>query len=70
MVWRHRKYAVIIPYIEIASLFIQGFVPFNYGDFMGFFSIMTMISLYASVCCELGPNIIAVTILFIILQFF
>ena len=69
VIWRNRRYASIIPYFEIAGLFIQGFVPFNYGDFMGFFTTMTMVSLYASVCCELGPNLIAVTILYIILQF-
>ena len=66
VVWRHRKYARIIPYLEIAVLFIQGFVPFNYGDFMGILSVMIRMSVFASVCCELGPNLIAVTILYII----
>ena len=35
VIWRHRKYARVIPYLELAVLFIQGFIPFNYGDFMG-----------------------------------
>lgn len=43
VIWRHRKYARIIPYLEIAVLFIQGFVPFNYGDFMGILSVMIRI---------------------------
>ena len=67
--WRRRSFARLIPYYEGVSNIIQGFVPFNYGDFSRLILLTTILFVYASVCCDLKPNIIYIMVTLNVMQF-
>ena len=58
LVWRRRHLAGWLIYYESLSIFVQGFVPFNFGDFQGLILIMVMIMASLNVLCDTGPAII------------
>ena len=43
LVWRRRHLAGWLIYYESLSILVQGFVPWNFGDFQGLILIMVMI---------------------------
>ena len=43
ILYKHRKYANYLLYYELVSTIVQGFVPFNYGDFRNLFLIFIML---------------------------
>ena len=63
LVWRNRKFANWIIYYELMNnCLIQGFVPFNYGDFGHLINYMAVCSTFLAVANDLRPSIIAGTL--------
>ena len=57
------KFASWILYYElISTCMIQGFIPFNYGDFGHLVSYMAVCTTFVLFADDLGPSIIACTI--------
>ena len=43
LIFKYRWMARYLVYYEVLSIFSQGFVPFNFGDFMNIFLLMLMV---------------------------
>ena len=43
LIWRRRQFANWLLYYELVSILLQGFVPFNFGDFQLIMLLMLLI---------------------------
>ena len=69
IIWRRRQFANWLLYYELVSILLQGFVPFNFGDFQLIMLLMLMIQTFITVACDLSPNVICCTIVCLIMMF-
>ena len=68
--WRYRKMAKVLFFFECLQLVLEGFVPIDFGQSQAFFVCVQLLLLQVTVGLHSGPNIVASTLLFFVIQFF
>ena len=58
IVWKWRQRANLILYYELISFVVQGFVPFDYGDFDQLVLLITALFMYMCGACNTGESVI------------
>ena len=69
LIYKKRHLAKWLCYYELTSILIQGFVPFNYGDFMNLTLLQSLLQIYITMACDIGPNAIACVATMLIIYF-
>ena len=68
LICRRRHLANLLFYYEMISILLQGFVPFDFGDFGMIMLLMLMIQTYITVACDLSRNVICCTVISLIMM--
>ena len=68
--WRWRSAANMIFAFECLQLVLEGFIPIDFGLWQAFVGCLSLLLLQASVGLHPGPNIIASTLIYFVMEFF
>ena len=64
-----RRLANLFLYYELLYFLVQGLVPYDYGDFMHFVNLSSVLIIYMTVAIKPGQSTVACTVCMLVCEF-
>ena len=68
VIWKNRKYASLLVYFELCNMCLHAMLPMKFGEVGNLLFLLSFMMTFIFYSCDMGPNIIATTVVFSFFQ--